>query len=235
MSTLTSSTLTKVTRLHLVDRMSMTWLPWAVLAFTFAVNYVIFTLVPPNESGQHYTGALLSIYSFMAVMGAQAVTKFLPFALELGLSRRTYYLGTALTVLLLSAANSLVLTALWWIEGLVDGWGIGMNFFRVPGILDGNALQVFGVGVAVMVLFFTAGLWGGLIFARWRTVGLVLFTAAVVLLIVAAVWLVTKQGWWPQVGHFFADTTTLGWIGIAAGIAVVLGLGGYGTIRRVTV
>lgn len=229
------STLVKITRLHLVDRMSMTWLPWAVLAFTFAVNVVIFSLIPPPENGQHYTGAILSLYSFMTVMGAQAITKFLPFALELGVSRRTYYLGTILTVGMLAVVNSILLTVLWWIEGLTDGWGLQMNFFRVPGLLENNVAQVFLVGVVFLVLFFMAGMWAGLIFARWRTVGLVIFTATLVVIVLAAVWLITKQEWWPSVGHFFADTSVYGWIGIVAALSVVLSLGGYGTIRRVTV
>lgn len=230
------STLVKVTRLHLVDRMSMTWLPWAILAFTFAVNVVIFSLVPLSEdTGQHYTGAILSIYSFLTVMGAQAITKFLPFALELGVSRRTYYLGTALTVGVLALLYSVLLTVLWWVEGLTDGWGLKMNFFRVPGLLENNVVQVFLVGVVFMVLFFMAGMWCGLVFARWRTVGLVVLAASVVVIVLAAVWLITKQEWWSAVGRFFADTSIYGWIGIVAAVSVVLSLGGYGTIRRVTV
>lgn len=229
------SAFVKITRLHLVDRMSMTWLPWAILAFTFAVNVVIFSLVPPPENGEHYTGAILSIYSFMTVMGAQAITKFLPFALELGVSRRTYYLGTAFTVAVLAVVNSILLTVLWWVEGLTDGWGMRINFFRVPGLLENNAGQVVLVGAVFMVLFFMAGMWGGLVFARWRMVGVIALAASFVVVVLAAVWLITKQQWWSQVGRFFAETSIYGWIGVVAAVSVLLSLGGYGTIRRVTV
>ena len=123
----------KVARLHLVDRFCYTWLVWGILAFTFLVNYAIFAVIGPTEVDGSYTGALVSIYIFMAVIGVEAATRFLPFAFTLGVSRRTYYLGTVALVVGLCALYSVMLTALWGLELATDGWGIQMHFFQVPG------------------------------------------------------------------------------------------------------
>ena len=89
----TDMTIVKVARLHLVDRFGYTWLLWGVLAFTFW-STGSFAVIGPTEPDGNYTGALSTIYIFMAIIGVQAATKFLPFAFTLGVSRRTYYLGT---------------------------------------------------------------------------------------------------------------------------------------------
>ena len=86
---MTAAAITRVARLHLVDRFSYTWLVWGVLAFTFAVNAAIFAVIPQTQPEGNYTGALITIYIFMLVIGVQAATKFLPFAMTLGVSRRT--------------------------------------------------------------------------------------------------------------------------------------------------
>ena len=93
-----------VGRLHLVDRFSYTWLLWGILPFTFLVNLAIFAVIPQTQPNGDFTGALLTIYIFMTVIGVQAATKFLPFAFTLGVSRRTYYLGTVALVVGLCAA-----------------------------------------------------------------------------------------------------------------------------------
>src|ERR1700712_2823032 len=132
----------KVARLHLVDRYGYTWLVWGVLAFTFVINVAIFAVIPTTQPPGNYTGPLVTIFIFMAVIGVQAATKFLPFAFTLGVSRRTYYLGTVLLVVGLCAIYGAILTVLWWIEGLTNGWGMQLHFFRIPWILDGPWYQI---------------------------------------------------------------------------------------------
>ena len=97
----------KVAKLHLVDRFSYTWLVWGVLAIAFVVNLAIFAVLPVDQTAEgNFTGGLASIYIFMIVIGVQAAAKLLPFALTLGVSRRTYYLGTVALVVGLCAVYS---------------------------------------------------------------------------------------------------------------------------------
>ena len=177
--------------MHLVDRFSYTWLVWGVLAFTFVVNYAIFAVIGPTETDGSYTGALLSIYIFMIVIGVGAAVKFLPFAFTLGVSRRTYYLGTVALVVGLCALYSVGLTALWWLEQLTDGWGIQMHFFQVPWVLWGPWYQVLITNFVLLSLVFLTGMLFGLIYRRFALVGTLIFSGAVTLVIVAAALLVT--------------------------------------------
>jgi len=224
-----------VARLHLVDRFSYTWLVWGVLAFTFVVNYAIFATIGPTETDGSYTGALLSIYIFMIVIGVGAAVKFLPFASTLGVSRRTYYLGTLALVVGLCAIYSVGLTALWWLEQLTDGWGIQMHFFQVPWVLWGPWYQVLITNFVLLSLAFLTGMLFGLIYRRFALVGTLIFSGAVTLVIVAAALIVTWQQWWPRVGDFLTNVNLVQLSGLLAIVALIVGFGGYGTIRRITV
>ncbi len=229
------TTMVKVARLHLVDRFSYTWLLWGVFAFTFLVNYILFAAIGPVQEDGSYTGALLCIYIFMVVIGIQAATKFLPFAFTLGVSRRTYFLGTVALVVGLCALYAAVMTVLWWVEALTDGWGINMHFFRVPWILDGPWYQVLATNFVLLSLIFLTGLLFGLIYRRFGMVGMVLFSGASVVIALAAVLLVTWRQWWAQLGAYLVDLDILSATGILAIVAAVTALGGYVTIRRITV
>src|SRR5450755_2671400 len=136
------SKLVTVARLHLVDRFSYTWLVWGILAFVFLINLAIFAVIPLTQPAGNFTYALVAIYIFMAVIGVQAATRFLPFAFTLGVSRRSYFLGTIALVLALTLVYSLLLTGLWALEGGTNGWGLQLHFFRVRWVLDGPWYQV---------------------------------------------------------------------------------------------
>ena len=227
--------LVKVARLHLVDRFSYTWLVWGILALTFAINLAIYAVIPLTQPGGNFTGALISIYIFMVVIGLQAATRFLPFALTLGVSRRTYYLGTVLLVVSLSALYAAILTALWALEGATSGWGLQLHFFRVPWILDGPWYQVLVTTFVLLALVFLFGLWAGLIFRRFGLIGTVVFFALLVIAGVAAALLVTWRQWWPAVGSYLSDLNVLAASGMLALVAAAIAGGGYLTIRRITV
>jgi hypothetical protein len=229
------TSLVKVARLHLVDRFSYTWLVWGVLTLTFVINLAIFAVLPLTQPGGNFTGALVTIYIFMIVIGLQAATRFLPFALTLGVSRRTYYLGTVLLVVALCALYAAILTALWALEGATNGWGLQMHFFRVPWILDGPWYQVLVTNGVLLALVFLFGLWAGLIYRRFGLIGTVVFSALWVIAGVGAVLLVTWRQWWPAVGSYLSELNILAASGMLALAAVAIAGGGYLTIRRITV
>src|SRR5215831_13747633 len=120
-------TLVNVARYHLVDRVTYVALPWGVMAFSFLVNLVIALLVPSDAHG-YYTGGLVTIYAFLLVAGALSMARSLPFGLMLGISRRTYYAGTALLIAMLGISYGLALAALQVIERASGGWGAQIHF-----------------------------------------------------------------------------------------------------------
>src|SRR5215831_9817577 len=226
-------TLVNVARYHLVDRLTYLALPWGIMAFSFLVNLVIATVLPSPQGD--YTGGLVTIYIFLFVCGALSMTRSLPFGLMLGVSRRRYYLGTALLIAALGVVYGLGLTVLQAVERATGGWGTGLHFFRVPWIMDGPWYQTWLTSFVLLVLFFLYGMWYGLVFRRWNVLGLVVFIAAQVLAVLAAIVPVSMTHNWPAVGDFITALTALALTGVLTALAVALGLGGYTTIRRVTI
>ena len=236
-----------VARYHLVMPWLVVGLPWAIMAFSFVVNLVIFALVPvvtttltshggPGASASHnYTGGVAIIYVFFFVIGVSSVGRSLPFGLALGVSRRSFYTGTAALGVALAVADGLGLTALQAIERATDGWGVRMHFFRVPYILDGPWYLTWLTSFVALAVLFVYGMWLGIVYRRWNLTGAAAFIAAQVAVVVAGVLIVAWANAWSGVGHFFTGLTAAGLTGLLAGLAALLLAGGHATIRRATV
>jgi hypothetical protein len=243
------STLIKVARYHLVQPFQYLGLTWMVLAFTFAVNEIIFAVAPvshhtvttahglvsvANTDGR-YTGALCSFFILFLVLGVTSIGRSLPFGLALGMSRRSYYAGTALLAVVLACADGLALTALQAIERATGGWGVHMHFFRVAYLLNGPWYLTWLTSFVGLALLFVYGMWFGIVHRRWNLFGTLTFIAAQVTVLLGAVLVITWAHGWTGVGHFFTGLTVAGLTGLLAALAVALLAGGHATIRRATV
>jgi hypothetical protein len=229
------NTYINVVRYHLVQRFNFLILPWAILAFVFAVDVVILELTPVGHGAHRYVGGLASIFVMVFVLGVQSVARSLPFGLALGLSRRSYYLGTALLAVALAAVAGIVATSGQAIERATSGWGINMGFFRVPYILDGSWYLTLLTSFVVLTLLFVYGMWFGLIFRRWSLIGLAAFLAAQVTVLLIGALAATWTHGWPAIGHFFTALSASGLTGLLALVTAMLLAGGFTTMRRLTV
>jgi hypothetical protein len=229
------STVVNVARFHLADRLSYTALPWAVLAFDFIVWLALAAGAGGGGSVQVPTGALAAIYVFFLIAGALSIFRSLPFAFALGVSRRSYYAGTALLAVSLAAVYGLALAVLQVIEQATSGWGVGLHFFRVAYILPGPWYLTWLTSFVLLTLMFIYGMWFGLVYRRWNLLGLLAFAAAQVTIGVAGAAAATQAHAWPAIGRFFTTLTAAGLTGLLAALTVMLLAGGYATIRRVTV
>jgi hypothetical protein len=228
------NTLVNVGRYHLVDRLTWIVMPWGIMAFSFLVNIGV-SLAVPNGSRGIFTGGLASLYIFMLLCGALSMTRALPFGLMMGISRRTYYTGTALLVLALSAVYGLGLTLLQLVERATNGWGLKLHYFRIPWILDGPWYETWLTSFVLLVALILYGMWYGLVFRRWSVPGLVAFIATQVIVALLAVVAVSATHSWSGVGHFFTTVTALALTGVLAAVALAMGFGGLTTVRRVTI
>jgi hypothetical protein len=227
-------TLVNVARYHLVDRIAYVAVPWAILAFSFLINVAI-AVMAPRPPGGIYSGGVVSIYVFLLVCGVFSMTRELPFGLMLGVSRRSYYLGTALLVLALGVAYGLALTALQALERASGGWGLSLHYFQVPWILDGPWYQTWVTSFVLLVLFFLYGMWYGLVYRRWNLIGMLTFVAAQMLVVLAVAAVLTLTHGWTAFGHFVTTMRSPAMTGVLAAFSVALGFGGLGTIRRATI
>ena len=224
-----------VVRYHLVQRFNYAILPWAVLAFVFLVDVAVIEMTPAGHSAHRWVGGLASVFVIGFVLGIQSAHRSLPFALALGLSRRTYYLGTALLAVALAAIVGVIAVVGQEVERATGGWGINMGFFRVPYILNGPWYSTWLTSFVVLTFLYVYGMWVGLVYRRWNLIGTVAFVAAQVTVLVIAAIVVTGSHAWHRVGHFFTTVGAGGLTGLLAGLAVVLLVGGFATMRRVTV
>jgi hypothetical protein len=169
------------------------------------------------------------------VLGVQSVARSLPFGLALGVSRRTYYLGTALLATALAAILATVTTVGQVVERATGGWGLGLCFFRVHYILDGPWYLTWLTSFVALTLLFVYGMWFGLVYRRWSQVGLVVFLAGQVTVLTIAALAVTSGHGWHDVGNFFTALSAAGLTGLLAALTIALLVGGFTTMRRVTV
>jgi len=224
----------KVARFQLADRVSYAILPWAVLAFVFAV-WVVLAATASRYNTQIPTGGVATIYLFFLFAGALSIFRSLPFAFALGIGRRSYYAGTALLAVSLAAVYGLALAVLQVIERATGGWGVRLHFFRVAYILPGPWYLTWLTSFVALTLLFGYGMWLGLVYRRWNLLGLLAFLAAQVIAAVALVVIAASAHAWPAIGRLFTTLSAAGLTGLLAALAVILLAGGYATIRRVTV
>ena len=229
------NTWVSVARYQLTNRLGFVILPWAILALDFLVAVGIVTSLPSSPGQPRYAGALAAIYTVLLIVGATSISVQLPFALALGVSRRSFYAGTALVALAVAVVYGLALTVLQLIERGSGGWGLNMHFFRVPYLLAGpwylSWLTSF-VGLALMLAW---GMWFGIVYRRWNVVGLLSFIAVQALALAAVLLIIAGANAWHSVSRFFATLTIEGLTGLLALLTVVLLAGGYATVRRLAV
>jgi hypothetical protein len=236
------STWLKAVRYHLVQPIPYVLLVWWVLAFTFAVNIAVFALVPKTGAAAagsvpdgRYTGALATIFLYFLVLGVTSTGRWLPFGLALGVSRRSYYAGTALLAGGLAAVDGLGLAGLQALERATNGWGVQIGFFRVPYLLDGPWYLTWLSSFVALALLFVYGMWYGIVWRRWGLIGTIAFIAAQVTVGLGAAVLISLAHGWTSVGHFFTTLTAAGLTGLLAVLALALLAGGQVTVRRVTI
>jgi hypothetical protein len=243
------STWVNVARYHLIQRFGYLVLPWAALAFGFIVSLISIAFTPAGHhavlssqglvrvtnTGGRYSGSLAIMYVFFFVMGMVSIGRSLPFGLTLGVSRRSYYIGTALLAIALAVANGLGLTILQAIERATGGWGMGAYLFRVPYILNGPWYLTWLTSTVALALLFGYGMWFGIVYRRWNLGGTTAFIGAQVAVLLAAALVITWANAWTGTGHFFTALSAAGLTGLLAVATAALLAGGYATIRRVTV
>ncbi|MET0189462.1 MAG: hypothetical protein ABW212_10710 [Pseudonocardia sediminis] len=224
-------------RLNVVDARTRLSMPWLVLGAAFLINLLVYGLIRANagEAGDASTGALAALYFFMAAAYIQTMTQTFPFALSLGVTRRNFYLGASLIVVVESVLHGVLLTVLLAVERATGGWGLSLQFFGVAFMVQSNpVLQIVVYTVPLIALGFL-GLLVGTVFRRWGQTGMYIGSIGSTLVLGGLAALVTWQQWWGSVGEFLVATPNLALVGVYPLVLVVLAAaGGFLLVRRAT-
>ena len=225
------NTMIKVARYHLVTPVMFLGLPWAALAFAFAVNVA--------RGGDTFRDGLAVMSLMFFVTGVQRIGGWLPFGLALGVTRHSFYAGTALLGVSMSLVSGLVIAGLQAIERATGGWGLSITFFRVPYLLNGPWYATWLTSFAGLSALFVYGMWYGIVNRRWGTLGLIAFLTVQVLVALAVTVAYSRAGGGPlrlrPAGGYPATLSALELTGVVAALTVVFLAGGHATIRRLTV
>lgn len=208
-------------------------LPWAIMASSLVINILIWAVTDVSEVPGAATGGLASLYIALMFVYIQAVASLLPFAMGLSLTRRTFFLGTALFAVVQALVYGIALYALLVIERATNGWGVNLSFFRGFWAVDNPVSQILVLAVPMAVMAFL-GIAVGVMYKRFGSVGMYLLTIGLILGVGTAAVLITWQERWIAIGEWFSNQSTTG---LAAGWPLLLGVlfavGGYLGIRRV--
>jgi hypothetical protein len=224
-----------VVRYLLLDRMTYLVLPWGWAAFGFVLDVVVLRLTPAGHSDHRWVGGLAAAFLVMLTVGVQTAARALPFALTLGVSRRTYFAGVSALALALAACFGLVVALGQIAERATGGWGMRMAYFRVPYLLDGSWYLSWLTATTVFLLLFVYGMWYGLIFRRGGLPGATVFGAGQLGVLALAAVVATWVHGWTGVGRFFTTLSATGVTVVLAVAAAVMLAGSFAVIRRLTV
>lgn len=214
------SRLLATARVQLVNWPSVVGWPLGILSLAFAVNVAIYLVLgdtaPPEE---RTTGGLLALHFTMLSTFVLMMTQYFPFSLGLGVTRRAFYGATTLVLLGQALAFGVLLSLLAALEHATGGWGLQLRFFGLDYLVQDNPIaQLLVYAVPLAALSFL-GVCLGTLYHRWGPTGLWTALVGTATVLGGLAVLVTWQRWWPEVGSFFTEQSTLA---LLAGYPVLL-------------
>ena len=234
-----------VVRLQLGNPWTAVVLPWMILGFIFLGNIAVWILIGFAAHGQDardaregfsYSGASFYIFIYMMVVAIQSLNITFRFALGFGVTRRDYWLGSAVTWVIVAAMFSIGITILGLIERATDGWGLGGRMFAPVYYGEEWWQRLLVVFIALLFFLFFGALLGA-IYVRWKALGIIVFFAALAVLGIAAIAVFLQPAtavWYGQMSLVFGPPTALGiavWLLVPAALSAVLG---FVVLRRAT-
>lgn len=231
-----------VVKLNLANPWTAIVFPWMILAIIFAANWliwwIIFSAVGPADAadaseGMQWSGASSFIFIYMMVVAIQTINLTFQLALGYGVTRRDFWLGSALTFTLLAVMYSVGLTILSVIEEATGGWGLGGRMFTTVYFGEDWAQRLFAF-FTLMMFFFFFGAAIAAVYVRWKATGVSFFFIAVGALLIAALAIITFTESWVRVGEFFVSVGLMGgfaWSYVATAVSSVVG---FFILRRAT-
>ncbi|HTN55344.1 MAG TPA: hypothetical protein VLZ82_04110 [Microbacterium sp.] len=221
-----------VIRLQMINKNTFIWTPLIVLAGATLVSVLIYAIIP-TDAPKYGGGGQAPLWVFFAI-GMSAMTLTFPFSQAISITRREFFIGTMLAAVLGSAFMGALFLIGGGIELLTNGWGVNGWMFHLPDVWAAGPGGAFVVYFTLALFFFIIGFTGATIYKRWGALMITIVSVGVGLLLVAAVFLITRLELWGQVAIALGELGTLG-LALWGLVGVVLLMGiSYLTLHRAT-
>lgn len=186
----------RIVRLHFTDRMQMIWVPVIMLASVAALCVVIMVVLQAltpgtqeelSEGFRYNQAALWSWPGFIVTLGVYAYARTMPFAIGMmGSTRRHYWAGTALWILVQSAYLAALVGVFLLLEQATGHWFTGARMFDVYALGNGHLGLTLLLSFAIAAACLSTGAGLAAVYLRWGQYG-VMAGIAVILVIILGV------------------------------------------------
>ena len=212
-----------VVRLQLINRQTFIWVPLIIIVGATLLSVVVYALIPVDTP--KYGGAGQAPLWYFFAIGMSAMTLTFPFSQAMSITRRDFFLGTMLTAVLGAALMGVVFLLGGALEVATNGYGVNGYVFHLPWLWEAGPFAAFLSAFTLALFFFVIGFTGATIYKSWGPLVLTIVSAALAVLLVGLMFLVTRLELWGTVGDTIAS---LGAIGLAlwglVGVAVLAGI-----------
>lgn len=222
-----------VVRLQLINTQSFVWVPLIVLAGAALVSVIIISLIPGDDV--KVVGAANAPLWYFVALGVQAMTLAFPFSQAMSITRREFYIGTLIMGAIGSALMATIFIVLAGIEALTDGFGLNGWIAYLPYLFEPGWVSAWLSYFTATMFLFVIGFWMATIWKRFGTLAVVVVGVALGLVVVGAIFVITKAGVWADVITWFVNTGAFALTVGGLAVTAVLALGSYATLRRATV
>ncbi|HXD27307.1 MAG TPA: hypothetical protein VN621_00965 [Arthrobacter sp.] len=231
--------LAKIVRLHFAGPMRLLGVPVLILATTTAVCVAIMLLVlsfspgDPAEisEGFRYNQAPLWCFGgYFVSVGVMAYARTMPFAMGMGATRRQYWTGTAVALLLEALYIGAVMTVFLALEKSTGHWFTGTHMFDVYVMGNGSYRDIFLMGFGISMLMLFVGTMFASVFIRWNTRGVLLVVVGIVATVLLLAWASLTLGI-DVLGYFASDIVARVAL-LMATLGVVSSAGSWLVLRR---
>jgi len=222
-----------VVRMQLINKQTFVWVPLIVLGASFAMSIVIYAILRSSGlPGPFYGGGSQAPLWVLLFVGISSLTLTFPFSQAMSVTRREFFLGTMLAAAMCAVLLAAVFAVGGMIEEATNGWGINGYFFALDWVVADGPLGAAFFYFVMAMLIFMLGFWSATVYKRSGALLLTMIWVGVGVLLIVAVWAITRFEAWGDVMSFLFG---LGPVGLAAwGLLLTVVLGGisYLTIRR---
>ncbi|MEE1621824.1 hypothetical protein ACQ3I4_09615 [Zafaria sp. Z1313] len=195
--------LAKIVKLHFVDRSRMIDVPLMIFAGTVGISIIImlilqaFVPATPEQLSEGFRNSQAALWCFAGYfvnVGVMAYARTMPYAMGMGATRRQYWWGTTVTLVLESLFLALAMVAFLALERATGHWFTGTRMFDTYVVGNGNYWYLFlmGFGISFSMLFIGAVF--ASLYLRWNQKGVLTAVFGIVVAILLAVLLVLWTG-----------------------------------------